>query len=477
MEIGMKLYWMPYLSLNYPLSSPKELRIGKARLLPDEDATWLTVVGSQRPSHLLIHRDFPSIGTAEPGDALYGTIVVSDDEKWLGQFIDELAALLHFIGTDFSHQRPTSANYGRPSECFNYYQMNVEPGSDPDKLVTYWTKHGSLTEMAGSLIVHPPLCCRGWVGRSYRYDVSSDEHRELLRRIEADPQDRLVVAVRQFFRSQFSDTFHSPPAQDHALHCAAIEAALDLKMESVAEGIERVRLVEAFIKSLCEIYGEDEQIQQFFHGLYACRSIHVHGISTPDGDPAQADKREKAYHYFMATNCKISLLRAVTRDVIERKLGRKESPFGYEDKHSAKPLLEMVVRSTEVWERAKGLLLSKNAATNLQQLDDDAFEEVNELAFDLVNQFHWQFVRTPVSKDQVCRAIVTCAILIGGITNSSGPVYEASDKLGKVAHARNHEEIGRWAAIHYDWGEVYPIEGDRLSAYRRIAHFLAHFFE
>ena len=498
----MKLYWMPYLSIGYPTLGPKECAIGKAKILPDSDETWQGVVKSQRPNHLAIHRDFhsPQGGDDGLGDVLFGTLVVSDDEEWLTRFIDEVVAIVYFIGRNFGRNRPSGSGYGRPAECFNYYSLDIQPNSDPDRLVTYWTKHGPFTDAAESIVVHPPLVTRGHIGRDYCLDLSNPEHQELIRKFQQNPQDRLVVAVRHFFRSQFSDIFRSQPAQDYALHCAAIEAALDLRMEVPAQGDadsifdrlgkalrilfkikkevpQRGRLTDRFLDELCLLYGEDPRVRDFFHGLYACRSIHVHGI--PGSQASEfTDKRDKAYQYFMGTKGKITITRAITRDIIERRLGRQEPFLEWRRMETAKSLLWMAIRSSEIWESAKELLTVTKAADKLNAMSDCEFlEKVDPIAFDLAQNFNWDLLRDPASQEQVSRAIVSCAIIIGGLTHRTGEVYAASDPLGHAAHSKNYDAIDHWTAVNVGWKDVYNIQGDRLAAYQQIAYRLALFFE
>ena len=103
--------------------------------------------------------------------------------------------------------------------------------------------------------------------------------------------------------------------------------------------------------------------------------------------------------------------------------------------------------------------------------------EVYPIASDLVHNFDWQFIREPISPDQICQAICTCAILIGRLTGSSGDVYAASDLLGNAAHAKNHKEISRWAAVQVGWEDVPLRKGNRLAICQRVAYRLAQFFD
>lgn len=456
----MLLYWMPYLQLSYPHRGPRDYRIGKAIFFEDTPENWTSIVQRPRPQHLEIHRDFPAVESEEQGDPLFGTLVRSDDEKWLTDHVDESVAVLYFLGDDFRQ--------GRPAECFAYHRLSLDPATAQDSdLVGYWTKHGYLMESSGHLVLHPPLAVRG-NQRAYRIDTDADEYKELLRRFLADPHDRLVVAVRQYFRTQFTDTFTSPLAEDYALHCGAIEAALDL--DALKPGVS-----ERFVESLAGIYGKYDYFETFFLGLYISRSLFVHGVSSKQADSSQS-KEAEAYRLFRQTRCKISLMRQLTRDVICEKLGRKTDPFGFVAHDSALPLLATALHSTDTWVKLRSLLTKAKAADHISTMTADDFKAVEELAFQLNNQFDWQCVTEDIEQKQVLKALCTCAILIGRLTNSAGEVYEQSDRLGKAADSANEDELESWV-FDDPWHDVWLQEGNRLSAIQRIARGLAKSFD
>ncbi len=456
----MLLYWMPYLQLSYPHRGPRELRIGNAVFFEDTIENWTTIIQRPRPKHLEIHRDYPVMESEELGDPLFGTLVRSDDDKWLTDHIDESVAVLYFLGDDFRQ--------GRPAECFAYHRLSLDPTTAQDTdLVGYWTKHGYLMESSEHLVLYPPLAVRG-NQRAYRIDTDADECKELLRRFLADPHDRLVVAVRQYFRTQFTDTFTSPLAEDYALHCGAIEAALDL--DALKPGVS-----ERFVESLAGIYGKHDYFETFFLGLYISRSLFVHGVSSNQADNAKS-KEAEAYRLFRKIHCKISLMRQLTRDVICEKLGRKKDPFGFLPHESALPLMATALHSTDTWMKVRSLLTKAKAADHISDMSEDEFKTVEELAFEINNYFDWQCVMEDIEQKQVLKALCTCAILIGRLTNSAGDVYEQSDRLGKAAGSANTNEIESWI-FDDPWHDVWLQEGNRLSAIQRIARGLAKSFD
>ena len=243
------IYWMPYCRLAFTSYSQTELQIGKAILFEDTDENWQNRLGVERPEHLKIHRRFPRINSDVAGDCLYGTIIYSEDEEYLRRHIDEIVAILYFLCD--------RTKFGIPSECFTYHLLNVNQSVKQDSsLVSYWTKHGDILESSNSLILFPPLPVRGKLGQHQVFQDSS-YNIALLNRFNLDPFDRLVVAVRQYFRTQFSDIFTSPPFEDFALFCAAIEAALDI--DAMQRGVG-----ERFAEMLCYIYGNEKNINEFF---------------------------------------------------------------------------------------------------------------------------------------------------------------------------------------------------------------------
>ena len=114
----MLIYWMPYLRLNYGHGKPKELLVGRARFVPDDEATWSSVTHCSRPPYLTAFKDFPPAHTGKEGDPIYGTLVVSDDDKWLEAHIEEAVAIVYFLGDE--------AESGVPAEVFTFKAIGIE---------------------------------------------------------------------------------------------------------------------------------------------------------------------------------------------------------------------------------------------------------------------------------------------------------------------------------------------------------------
>ncbi len=458
--ITMLLYWMPYLQLSYPHWGRREFRIGQAIFFEDTPQNWTSIVQRPRPKHLEIHRDFPAKEIEKVGDPLFGTLVRSDDDNWLTDHIDESVAVLHFLGD--------TLRQGRPAECFAYHRLALDSATAHDSdWVGYWTKHGYLIESSAHLVLYPPLAVRGNL-KSYSVYTDQAEHTELLRRFSADPHDRLVVSVRQYFRSQFADTFTSPFAEDFALHCGAIEAAFNL--DALTPGVSN-----RFVESLSGIYGKNERFEAFFLGLYISRSLFVHGVSFNPTDSCQSEKAE-AYQLFRQCRCKISLMRKLTREVICENLGRKKSPFDFGAQDSARPLLLTALYSTDTWIKVRSLMMKSGAADQITNMSAEEFKFVVELAFQINNYFDWQCVTEGIEQKRVLKSLCTCAIVIGRLTNSKGEVYEQSDRLGKAAHLADTDKLESWI-FDDPWHDVTLEEGNRLSTIQRIARGLVKLFD
>lgn len=74
------------------------------------------------------------------------------------------------------------------------------------------------------------------------------------------------------------------------------------------------------------------------------------------------------------------------------------------------------------------------------------------------------------------KAICTCAILLGRMTNSSGPVYAESDKLGKAAHAKDEAAVDAWV-LNDPWRDGYLAGSDRIATIAMLGRGLALFFQ
>lgn len=454
----MLIYWMPYLRLAYPLRGPREQVIGKAVFFDDTPQSWEEVLGCERPARLRIYRDFPPVSEDRAGDSVFGTLIRSDDAEWLKRYVDHAIATLYFVGHDPMR--------GRPAECFTYQQLSVSPAAEPSPFFGIWNKHGRMIESPDSIALYPPLAARGY-SSAYRIDRDKREHSELLRRFAADPLDRIVVAIRQYFRTQFADIFISPFEEDFALHCGAIEAALDI--DALSRGTS-----DRFKDALTELYGDDEGFAEFFLGLYVARSLFVHGVSTGTSNQSQQHALN-AFQAFQNTPGKITLMRKLTHDVIVESLGREKDEFGFWRKDSsAYPLLTTVICSCVRWEEAKNLLTQPCAADRIYSMSEEEFDGIEKLAYEMDHYFDWQCVTPQPSEELVRRALQTCAIVLTRLV-ASGPIFDYAVSLGEATDAPDDVALRQWVEDDL-WRDVYLQERDRVSAMQRMSRRVATFF-
>ncbi|KAA0139166.1 hypothetical protein FYZ48_11030 [Gimesia chilikensis] len=455
----MMIYWMPYCRLSFASYGHTELQIGSAIIFEDSDENWRGRLGVERPEHLKIHRGFPRINSEVAGSYLYGTIIHSEDEEYLRKHIDEIVAILYFLCD--------RTKYGIPSECFTYHLLNINQSETQDSsLVSYWTKHGDILESSKSLILFPPLPVRGKLGQHQVFQDSS-YNIALLNRFNLDPYDRLVVAVRQYFRTQFSDIFTSPPFEDFALYCAAIEAALDI--DAMQRGVG-----ERFAEMLCDIYGNENNINEFFYGLYAARSLYVHGVSS-DHSKENHERNTQAYKFFMSSRIKLTLLRLITRDIICQQLDPDNKNLRWLLNNSAASLLRKVLHSDEIWAEVRSVLTQQNAADAIERMSAEEFKSLEYLIERMESEFDWQCLRENVNENCIYQSIITCAILISRITNSTGEIYKQICSLAEAADGRDKNAICKWI-IRDPWMNNIHQAGDRLSVYQRIVRKISNYF-
>lgn len=453
----MRLCWLPYLKISYGFGQPNEISIGKARFVSDTDENWMSETKRSRPEYLKIFRDFPPVVDGEKGEPIYGTLVFCDDEDWLSQHIESAISILFFLGDKTSS--------GIPAEVFTYKPIHLTSDTTGNELVMFNTKHGPVTESGESVVLYPPLGVRGNQD-AYRVDLERKEHQTLLSMFVANPNDRIAVAVRQYFRAQFTDVFSSTFVNDYATFCSATEAALNIE-SGIGTGDD-------FTTKLSEIYGTANDLELFFLGWYGARSRHVHGASEVPESTEIEKKRTKAYTLFRGIGGKWTIIRAVCREVILRALGYQQPEFSWVLPDAAAPFLNIGLYSDKVWKDAKRLLTDKRAADKIQKFSEREFDEVRDVAGKISGEFEWGCVREKPEPKELFRGLITCAILIGRLTDSKGSDYVASDILGKAADSEDSDVIGDWLWENLDWKEKYP--ADRLETIQLLMWNLASFF-
>ena len=452
----MLVQWMPYLRIHYGHGKPKELAVGSARFIPDTPENWLNETGQPRPQYLELFKDFPAIDS-EVGDPAYGTLALSDDDDWLERHTETAVAVLYFLGD--------KTPKGLPAEVFTYKPIGLK-SAEGNALVQFNTKYGPLTESGDSIVLYPPLGVRG-NHSEYRVDAERPEHAELLQRFATDPDDRIAVAVRHFFRSQFSDVFTGTFDSDFTSLCSATEAALDVAI-GVGTGDE-------FVRKLTDMFGSDQDIEYFFLGWYGARSRHVHGSPSATEENETEKKRARAFRLFQQTRCRWSVLRAVARETILRALGYQEPERSlYVPPDLAHPYLETALHSDDVWGEVRRTLTKCNAAKEINCMSDEEFQGIRELADRMKESFDWNCVQTVPEDKHVFQSLITCAICLGHLTGSQGDVYAGSDALGNAADKGDVEEIHDWYWTYLAWKDCYTV--DRTETMQSLMWHIASYY-
>lgn len=259
MSKKIQVCWLPFVKLIFQ----EPFRIGKAEVYLDTEENWIRITGLSRPEHLKIFKETPFRNT-EAGNISYGTFIYSTESEWLSLHSDSVVSILYFMGTGQN-------NY--PADMFYYQLFTFTEKSDAKgTLVGYYTKKSNLIEGPDSLAIYPPLGARGF-DKKYMIPESCPMNNKLLQLFLEQPEHRLIIAIRHYFRAQFNEPFHSPLDQDTALYSGAIEAALDI------DG-RLPEMSRRFVEAMTEIFGESDEKETFFLGFYAARSLFIHGAST-----------------------------------------------------------------------------------------------------------------------------------------------------------------------------------------------------
>ncbi len=398
------VYVLPRVRIRNGNKKHKMVAVGKAQFWPDEDETWLKVVGKARPRWLDIYRQCrPYIGEEEPKVAR-GTLVISEDDEWLAKNIQNAVPTLYVLGQPRDKGKP-------PAEAFQYGGFHAT--DKPPKAVTFVTKNAVpfLLEHESSLTLFPPL----ELGRNqweYRIEIADESYQrmiqrlggsaspkvvnaELVRRFDKNPKDRIVMACYHLFRSQFANEFMSPLSQDYAAYCACLEAALDIDGTQRAVGAN-------ITQRLVKFYPDLARLEDWMKGLYAERSIFVHGASQPkkkyDKDVAEFQKHPHNHDF----------LRCLCLDVIHDALWKSLSPHSRDlarlqgDDYAT---LRKTFTSDDYWTAMSRHFKQTNAADKVLAYRDKEKRAFLETCQNFANYHDWRYMGSYPTKrlfDRIC---------------------------------------------------------------------------
>lgn len=457
------LYWMPYFSFSTGQYGVDSLTIGQARILPDTEETWENEVRFPRHPWCEVYHDWPPLSDDnQEGEKLRGTVILAEDFEWLSENIHLIVAILFFMAR-------RGGNRGVPGERFRYIEMKAK--GQYSELVTYFTKTARLMEDPAKFDLHPSVELRGSLSQ-VGIALTDKTNQHLLHIFSENEKDRLITACHHYFRTQLSDYFAAPLVQDYATYCACLEAILDL--DSRTRDIKN-----AMADAIAECYGEKEKLRKFIYGLYASRSVYVHGLRIGE---EETGRNVGLYDYFHSRPFKYSLLKSICWDLLCLKIeeARLTSCLFVELYESPK-LIDKVFTSSENWQKMKRLLTQNKAGDvikeRMEKDRDNLMSELELLRQALPDRFDWQCVEDVDDQEgHVKESIKTVCIVIGHLTGSQGPDYDTIDLLGKAAIDKDDEEaIGRWACEHEDWKRPYT-QDELFYAIKVLAWTLASYF-
>ena len=211
-QISRLVYTFPRVKVSSTWYGEKCVTVGRAHFWPDSRDTWNGILKLPRPPWLDIFREFPFRTKSAESQPAEGTLLIADDNSWLQQHVSRIVAILFVAGVEENR-------WEVPAEAFQYH--GFEANANPADLVVLNTKTSRVMEDILSLRLLPPLELRAVRG-SFRVNTHDDLVRELFRRFEANPKDRLAAACYHLFRTQFENTFLAPAEQDYAAFCACL---------------------------------------------------------------------------------------------------------------------------------------------------------------------------------------------------------------------------------------------------------------
>ena len=484
------VYVLPWLTLSTGQYRVNRIPIGPAVFCPDDDETWREVVGKPRPNYLDIFRWFGSaVDEGREPEIARGTVLVAGDDGWLEGNVQLLVPFIYVLGQPADRWRT-------PAERFRYFGFRAS--DKPPEMVSFITKKGEMWEDRRSFKLFPPLELRG-AHSPYRVDIHEKRNKAFVLRFEANPNDRLVVAARHLFRTQFADVFNSPWDQDYSTYCTCLEAALNIgeeaddeeEPEEASAGAEASGAVggdgvtaekkkpphlrdigKVLARRLSEKYIDLKDMPDWIEGLYACRVIFVHGLS---GDASLRERQRKLRDAFLARRGNHLVLRNFCIDLIREQLDTAESELGrllnqLLDSEGIHHLLECFFNSDHLWHSLKSHLAVDKAADKVLADNQEQRSDFFTACLRYVHDHRWHFMQEQPPEEQVFRVLITLALLLSKSKKLDQGEMQVVDELGRATAAKDTAAIGAWAAKHTAWEGDFDAS-DWVKIYKSV---LAH---
>ncbi len=452
------IYILPRLRLSSGKYGQKEVKLGKAEFWPDDDTSWSNIVGKPRPPWLDIFRDFPA-AQGEVPDVARGTLLLSADYEWLREHAPKAVPLLFVLGLD-------AGRWDTPAEAFHY--MQYEAGDKAADLVSLMTKYGPLMEEANSLQLFPPLGLR--CPRSVQVRMDDPFKGELVRRFEQNPNDRIVVACRHLFRTQFADPFIAPFDQDEAAYCSCLEAVFDIEASQREIGKE-------LGKRVADAYPDLDGLAEWIEGLYIRRCDFDHGDSGANRQN-MPQHIVRTYENFEKRKGRWTVLRGLCLDLIRREVERTMSsppPLRLYNKES--DLVSAYFRSDELWTGLKKQFSIPNAGNAIHGLTGDAKAKFHEAIAGFLQEHRWYCMTVLPQPTRVANVLKSAVVTLLNCTDAEQVEKDEALAVSRAAEAANVEFVQLWVARHEEWQEYGRFERPMAEHLKAVILQVARYYD
>jgi hypothetical protein len=340
-----------------------------------------------------------------------------------------------------------------PAEVFHFHQYEAK--DTPKELVSLMTKYGPMLEDASSLQLLPPVGLR--CQRSVAVRLDDPFKIELVRRFDQNPDDRIVVACRHLFRTQFSDPFIAPFDQDEAAFCSCLEAVFDI-------GASQREIGKELGKRVAAIYPDLAGLAEWVEGLYIRRCDFDHGDSGASRQK-MPPHMVRAYENFEKRKGRWTVLRGLCLDLIRREVERTVTPTPppriYNNEED---LVRSYFNANGLWTGLKKHFSIPNAGTAIHGLTGTAKANFDEAVRGFLQEHRWYCMTELPEARRVANVLKSAVVTL---LNCPGAEQDEKDEaltLSREAEAANAEFVRHWVARHEEWREYGPSMKKHLKA-------------
>ncbi|WP_417384198.1 hypothetical protein [Gimesia sp.] len=450
-ETKRLVYVLPRLNLTSSSASDTEIRIGEASFIPDEKTNWASIVEKPRPNWLDIFCDFGPLTRDEPPLPVRGTLLVANDDDWLEKHAITALAVLFTVAQKRDR-------WNTPAEAFHAYPFWAS--DTPAELVSIMTKHVPLIEDERSLSLPPPVTLRGINNRQVSIDLSENFNSLLVARFRSNPNDRIAVACRHLFRTQFSDLFLAPIEQDLSAFCACLEAALGIESIQRDIGKELGRRVN-------RIYGELPGLSTWIEGLYLFRCNFVHG-DVQNADDEGNPTKQQAYNDFVNRTGKWTILRSLCYDVIRHEVENTDGaspPLRLLDRERS--LILSYFQSDDLWKQLRRYFKQQSAAEVIVDMKGEEASEFFKSCIAFLQRHKWECMKELPSLSQFKSFLRSVAVTLMKCEDVDQEDKDDALEVSRLAGDEQDEFVRIWGAHHECWSN-YPIDAHLASYLKAI---------